>query len=76
MTRMNPPRHPHDGRRVGRNVVVSFGLYEGSPEDHERIRDGHGDDRTRLDRISDHVDETLIEGVFEVVDEVAPAGLR
>ena len=54
-------------------VVVSFGLYDGDLDDYERIRDGHGDDGGRLDRVSQHVDETLVEGVFEVVDELVPA---
>ena len=54
------------------NLVVSFGLYEGTVADHERIRDGHGDDAARLDRIAEHVDETVAEGVFEVVDELEP----
>jgi hypothetical protein len=55
------------------NVVVSFGLYEGSLGDRARIRDGHGDDAGRLERIGQHVEESLLEGVFEVVEEVEPA---
>ena len=55
------------------NLVVSFGLYEGSLADRERIRDGHGDDAGRLQLIAEHVEETLLEGVFEVVEEVEPA---
>ena len=55
------------------NVVVSFGLYDGGVDDYERIRDEHGNDAGRLERVSEHVDETLIEGVFEVVDELVPA---
>lgn len=56
------------------NVVVSFGLYDGELSDLERIREGHGDDEGRLERIGEHVDETLLEGVFEVVEEVSPGG--
>ena len=55
------------------NLVVSFGLYEGSVADRDRIRDGHGDDQGRLERLSENVEETLLEGVFEVVEEVEPA---
>jgi hypothetical protein len=55
------------------NLVVSFGLYEGRLADRERIRDGHGDDAGRLQRIAEHVEETLLEGAFEVVEEVDPA---
>jgi hypothetical protein len=58
------------------NLVVSFGLYDGGLADRERIRDGHGDDAGRLDRIAQHVEETLLEGVFEVVEEVEPASTR
>lgn len=54
------------------DVIVSFGLYDGGLGDHERIREGHGDDEGRLQRIAEHVDETLLEGVFEVVEEVQP----
>jgi hypothetical protein len=55
------------------NLVVSFGLYEGGLGDRERIRDGHGDDAARLERVAEHVQETLLEGVFEVIEEVEPA---
>ena len=58
------------------NLVVSFGLYEGSLADRERIRDGHGDDAGRLKRIAEHVQERLVEGAFEVVEEVEPASAR
>jgi hypothetical protein len=63
----------HLRRKDDENLVVSFGLYEGTLSDYERIRDEHGDDERRLDRIAEHVDETIVEGVFEVVDELAPA---
>jgi len=56
------------------NLVVSFGLYEGSLADRDRIRDGHGSDERRLERIAEYVDETLVEGAFEVVEEVDPRG--
>ena len=55
------------------NLIVSFGLYEGTMSDYERIRDQHGDDAGRLERISRHVEETLVEGVFQTVDELTPA---
>jgi hypothetical protein len=54
------------------NIVVSFGLYDGSLDDLDRIRSGHGDDQGRLARIEEHVEETIVEGVFEVVEEVEP----
>jgi hypothetical protein len=55
------------------NLVVSFGLYEGTLADRDSIRAGHGDDEGRLDRIREHVEETLVEGAFEVIDQVEPA---
>ena len=55
------------------NLVVSFGLYEGTLADRDRIRDGHGEDEARLRRIGEYVEETLLEGAFEVIDEVEPA---
>ena len=52
---------------------MSFGLDDGTLADHQRIRDGHGDDAGRLDRIANHVVETLLEGAFEVIEQVEPA---
>jgi hypothetical protein len=54
------------------NVVVSFGLYEGTLEDRQRIRDAHGDDQARLQKLGEHVEDTILEGAFEVVEEVEP----
>ena len=54
-------------------LIVSFGLYEGTLADLDRIREGHGDDEGRLERISEYVEQTLLEGVFEVVEVVEPA---
>lgn len=56
------------------NVIVSFGLYEGTLSDLDRIREGHGDDEERLQRLGEHVEETLVDGVFEVVEEYTPGG--
>jgi len=55
------------------NLVVSFGFYEGTLADRDRIRDGHGGDEARLRRIGEHVEEIVLEGAFEVIDEVEPA---
>lgn len=66
----------HLRHREEENLVVSFGLYDGDLGDYERIRDGHGDDAARLNQIGEHVDETLLEGVFEVVEEIEPASAR
>ena len=55
------------------NLIVSFGLYDGSLDDLDRIREGHGDESGRVERLNEHVEETLVEGVFEVVEEVEPS---
>jgi hypothetical protein len=62
----------HLRHRDDENVVVSFGLYDGTLDDLDRIRDAHGDDQRRLERVGQHVEETLVGGVFEVVEEVEP----
>ena len=56
------------------NLIASFGLYEGTLADRDRILEGHGGDERRLERIAEHVEETLVEGAFEVVEEVDPRG--
>ena len=57
------------------NTVVSFGLFDGTAEDYRRLRSdpraGEIQDR-RQRAMAEHVQETLIDGVFEVVEEVAP----
>ena len=63
----------HLRHRDDENLIVSFGLYEGTLADRDRIREGHGGDEQRLARIAEHIEETLVEGAFEVVEEVAPS---
>jgi hypothetical protein len=80
-TRFDVPRNSQNTALIGdprndENLVVSFGLYEGGLGDRQRIRDGHGDDAGRLNRIAQHVEVTVLEGVFEVVEEVDPASAR
>ena len=57
------------------NTVVSFGLFDGTAEDYRRLRSdpraGEVQDR-RQRAMAAHVQETLIDGVFEVVEQVAP----
>ena len=75
-----PERWPTEARRAyhlrhkdDENLIVSYGLYDGTLDDLDRIREGHGDDQGRLERMNEHVEETLVEGVFEVVEEVEPS---
>jgi heme-degrading monooxygenase HmoA len=55
------------------NEVISFGFFEGDPEDLERMR---GDEEFRsqrqaqVERINEHVESTGADGVYEVVEEV------
>jgi hypothetical protein len=54
------------------NEVISFGLFDGGPEDYQAMpRDR---ETGRVDRMSELVEEILIDGVYEVIDEVAPPG--
>jgi hypothetical protein len=56
--------------------VVTLGFFEGSEEEIDAMRDDPrwmAGEEARLRRIAPHEDEILISGVFEVIDEVAPA---
>jgi heme-degrading monooxygenase HmoA len=53
------------------NEVVSFGFYEGTIADLDAIRDSQKE-QERQDRIAEHVQSTVVDGMFEVVDEVTP----
>jgi hypothetical protein len=54
------------------NEVVSFGLFDGSPEDYRAMpRDR---EEGRVDRMTEFVEQTLVDGVYEVIDEVTPPG--
>jgi hypothetical protein len=56
--------------------VVTLGFFDGSPDEIEAMRDDPrwmAGEEARLRRIAPHEDQILLSGVFEVVDEVAPA---
>jgi heme-degrading monooxygenase HmoA len=53
------------------NQVVSFGFYDGSPEDLERIRDEQKEEE-RQGRMAEFVESSDVDAMFEVVDEVTP----
>jgi len=52
-------------------VVISFGLFDGTLEElreaQQRLRRGE-----QVDRISPHVDEVLLDGAYEVIEELTP----
>jgi heme-degrading monooxygenase HmoA len=51
--------------------VVSFGLFEMSEDDYRRWRDGaDADENRRVDSLSDFVENTHAEGVYEVIEVV------
>ena len=60
------------------DVVVSFGFFEGEADDYRRLRSepsaNEVEDR-RQRRMAEYVEETLLDGVWEVVDEVEPRGV-
>ena len=53
------------------NVVVSFGLFNGTANE-LRSAIGETDEAGRQERIAEHVESTSVDGLFEVLDEVTP----
>ena len=56
--------------------VVTLGFFEGSTEEIDAMRDDArwmAGEEKRLRKIAPHEESILLSGVFEVVDEVAPA---
>ena len=53
------------------DVVISFGLFDGSLEE---LRDAqsHLGRQSQVDRIGPHVEEVLLDGSYEVVEEITP----
>jgi hypothetical protein len=59
--------------------IVSFGLFEGTMEDYRRLRadeDAGRVEERRQREIAEVVDEVLLDGVFEVLEEVVPPHRR
>jgi hypothetical protein len=53
------------------NQIVSFGFYDGTLEDLERIRDEQKEEE-RQSRMAQFVESTDVDAMFEVVGEVSP----
>ena len=49
--------------------VISFGLFDGTAEDYEAMPR----DPDRVDRMTPFIEEILVDGVYEVIDEVTPS---
>ena len=63
----------HARSTADENVVVSFGLFDGTA-DELRSASGETDEAGRQERIAEHVESTSVDGLFEVLDEVTPGG--
>jgi hypothetical protein len=67
-------RNPQD-----EDQVISFGLFEGTMDDYHALRAdpaaGQVEDR-RQRELSEVVDSVLLDGVFEVIEEVVPPHRR
>ena len=51
------------------NVVVSFGMFQGSLDDLRHAQQEFGYDE-QVQRASDYVEEVLLDGAYEVVEEI------
>ncbi|HTT31332.1 MAG TPA: hypothetical protein VMG37_23155 [Solirubrobacteraceae bacterium] len=54
------------------DVVVSFGLFDGSLEELRAAQTELGRE-SQVDRVEQHVADVLLDGSFEVIEELAPA---
>jgi hypothetical protein len=53
------------------NVVVSFGFFDGDLDELREIQQGF-ERESQVGRIDEHVEETLLDGSYEVVEELSP----
>ena len=59
-------------RDVGdENVVVAFGMFQGSLDELRQSQEEYGYAET-VDALSDLVDEVLLDGAYEVMEEITP----
>jgi hypothetical protein len=56
------------------DVVISFGLFEGSEAELREIQAAMGRD-DQLEAVASHVQEVLLDGAYEVIEEIDPARL-
>jgi heme-degrading monooxygenase HmoA len=65
-------------RKAGdEDEVISFGFFDGTMEDVERLRNDEGFAQQReqqMERMSEHIDDVLVDGIYEVAEEVTPPG--
>jgi hypothetical protein len=57
------------------DTVISFGFLEADASDLDAFREEVGEvEKRRQAAMADHVDALIVDGVYEVVEEVVPAG--
>jgi hypothetical protein len=56
------------------DVVISFGLFEGTVDELREIQAGMGRSE-QVEAVSPHVAEVLLDGSYEVIEEIDPATL-
>ena len=52
------------------NQVVSFGFFDATADEYRAMRRDRED--ARVERMSEYIEQILVDGVYEVVDEVEP----
>lgn len=55
------------------DVVISFGMFDGSLDQLREAQTRLGRE-SQVDRVGAHVEAVLLDGAYEVVEELAPAG--
>ena len=50
------------------NQIVSFGFFEGTADDYRAMPRDRAD--ARVERMSEYIEQILVDGVYEVIDEV------
>lgn len=71
ITHMRPKSDP--------DMVVSFGIAEGDPAEISAFMaalEWRELDERRQAAMAPHVEETIVDGVFEIIEEIVPATLR
>jgi hypothetical protein len=62
--------HAHDV--ADPDVVISFGLFDGSLDELREAQAQLGR-QSQVDRITPHVEQVLLDGSYEVTEELSPA---
>ncbi len=61
------------------DMVISFGIAEGDPDEIAAFMsdpEWRALDQRRQAAMAPHVEETIVDGIFEIVEEIVPATLR